>query len=240
MTYDTPSSFDLKRAGIAVSAFFFLAILTSSWAVAETGEPISTIFGMAKVVDGDTLEISGERVRLEGIDAPESGQTCGSASGAEWKCGLASAQALLRLTGGKDVACDSRGRDKYGRMLGICFADGIELNAELVRLGLAWAFVKYSQSYVTAEAEAKATKSGIWQGSAMPAWDYRHQGWKAAETAAPQGCAIKGNVSGKGRIFHMPWSPWYQRVTVEPARGERWFCSEGEALAAGWRPVAGG
>jgi hypothetical protein len=110
----------------------------------------------------------------------------------------------------------------------------------MVRQGLAWAFVKYSALYVAEEAAARQAKAGIWQGHATPAWEYRHREWMVAETAAPKGCAIKGNVSGKGRIFHMPWSPWYERVTVDEGRGERWFCSEGEALAAGWRPVAGG
>ncbi len=240
MTRLTPSSLTWKRAGFAVSAFFSFGIFGAHGVSAETGGAITTVSGHIVVVDGDTIEIGGERLRLEGIDAPETGQTCTTASGSTWKCGLAATQALRRLTDGKDVACDSRGRDKYGRMLGLCFADGVEINADLVRKGFAWAFVKYSALYVSDEALARSAKAGIWQGPATPAWDYRHRQWSVAETSAPEGCAIKGNVSGKGRIFHMPWSPWYERVTVDPARGERWFCSEGEALAAGWRPVAGG
>ena len=58
------------------------------------------------------------------------------------------------------------------------------------------------------------------------------------EQAAPNGCAIKGNVTAHGRIYHMPWSPWYEQVKIEARKGKRWFCSEAEALAAGWRPVA--
>ena len=48
---------------------------------------------------------------------------------------------------------------------------------------------------------------------------------------------IKGNITDNGRIYHMPWSPWYGKVRIDPARGERWFCNENEAMAAGWRPV---
>jgi hypothetical protein len=122
-------------------------------------------------------------------------------------------------------------------MLGICFVDGRDINAELVRSGLAWAFVKYSTSYVEAEGEARALKIGIWQAETEPAWVYREKRWQSAETGAPNGCAIKGNVTAKGNIYHMPWSPWYGKVRIEAAKGERWFCSEAEARQAGWRPA---
>ena len=78
---------------------------------------------------------------------------------------------------------------------------------------------------------------GIWQGESKPAWEYRAKRWAAAEEKAPEGCAIKGNVTKNGRIYHMPWSPWYAQIRIEPDKGKRWFCTEAEALAAGWRPV---
>ena len=87
------------------------------------------------------------------------------------------------------------------------------------------------------EAEARALKIGIWQAATMPPWEYRAGAWKVAESTAPSGCAIKGNVTKNGRLYHMPWSPWYGRTSVDQARGERWFCSEAEAMAAGWRPA---
>jgi hypothetical protein len=71
----------------------------------------------------------------------------------------------------------------------------------------------------------------------MPAWEFRARRWAAAEGAAPEGCAIKGNVTRNGRIYHMPWSPWYPQTRIETDKGKRWFCTEAEALAAGWRPV---
>ena len=194
--------------------------------------------GTARVIDGDTLDIAGTRVRLEGIDAPEIAQRCGRRFLGTWACGKGAARALRDLTSGREVACERRGTDKYGRMLGVCFADGRDVNAEMVRQGFAWAFVRYSDSYVAVEAKARAAKAGIWQGKAQPAWDYRDNRWANAEQTAPNGCAIKGNISSNGHIYHMPWSPWYGKVRVETDKGERWFCSEADAVAAGWRPVS--
>lgn len=194
--------------------------------------------GPARVIDGDTIEIAGERVRLEGIDAPEMAQTCGSRLGGTWACGRGAASALEHLVAGQRVRCEDRGTDKYGRILGVCLVGTRDINAEMVRDGHAWAFVKYSLSYIQQEAEARALRIGIWQGEAKPAWIFRAERWTAAEDAAPRGCAIKGNVSANGRIYHLPWSPWYGKVRIDEGKGERWFCSESEALAAGWRPVA--
>lgn len=195
------------------------------------------VSGSAKVIDGDTIDIGGTRVRLEGIDAPEAAQTCGQRWIGTWPCGQAASTELARLVNGTQVDCDSRGIDKYGRMLGVCFADGRDINAEMVRRGLAWAFVKYSTTYERVEADARTRKVGIWQGEAQPPWEYRHARWSTAEPAAPQGCAIKGNLTANGRIYHMPWSPWYDQIRMDPDKGKRWFCTEAEAVAAGWRPV---
>ena len=199
--------------------------------------PSSELAGRATVIDGDTLDINGARVRLEGIDAPETSQTCGRRWVGWWNCGQAASKALSALTGDRRVSCTRHGLDKYGRILGICSVDGEELNAAMVRSGMAWAFVKYSTAYVEIEGEAKAAKSGVWQGDAEAPWLYREKRWQTAEQAAPDGCAIKGNVTGQGHIYHMPWSAWYGKVKIEPAKGERWFCSESEAQKAGWRGV---
>jgi len=144
---------------------------------------------------------------------------------------------LASLVAKRAVSCESRGNDKYGRMLGICFVDGRDINAEMVRSGHAWAFVKYSTRYQAIEAEARKAKAGIWKGEAEPPWLFRERRWAAAETEAPKGCAIKGNVTSNGHIYHTPWSPWYAKVRVEPSKGERWFCSEAEAAKAGFRPA---
>jgi endonuclease YncB( thermonuclease family) len=219
---------------------FALAGVTVSLALASTADALtwfsgSEFSGTASVIDGDTLDIDGKRVRLEGIDAPETAQVCRRANGRDWSCGRAAADVLAGLVGARRVTCREEGTDKYDRVLGICSVDGVDINAELVRRGYAWAFVKYSERYVKEEAEAKAAAAGIWQGEAEPAWIYRQNRWKVAEGDAPKGCAIKGNITENGQIYHMPWSPWYGRVKVDIQRGERWFCSEAEAQNAGWR-----
>ena len=204
---------------------------------ARPSDPGDAITGSVRVIDGDTIGIGQLRVRLEGIDAPEVGQTCQAKGGATWPCGSAAATALEKLIAGNPVRCDRRGLDKYGRTLAVCFARGRDINADMVRQGLAWAFVKYSSSYVKEEAAARAEQRGIWQAATTPAWDYRKGHWETAEPQAPSGCAIKGNITKSGRIYHMPWSPWYAQIRMEPDKGKRWFCSEAEALTAGWRPV---
>jgi endonuclease YncB( thermonuclease family) len=202
-------------------------------------EPASAnqVVGVARIIDGDTISIGEVRIRLEGIDAPELGQTCPRERFGTWPCGQAAADELTRLLGTQDVACQNKGLDKYGRVLGLCVAGGLDVNAEMVRRGLAWAFVRYSTLYVAQEADARARKIGIWQGDAQPAWEYRANRWASVESEAPAGCAIKGNVTSHGRIYHMPWSPWYAQIKMDPEKGKRWFCSEGDAVAAGWRPV---
>lgn len=228
----------LRRWSVASALAGGLALGLLMLAPAAATTARATLSGSARIIDGDTLDIAGERVRLEGIDAPETAQRCPHRSFGTWACGKAATQMLQRLIAHRTVRCQSHGSDKYGRTLGVCFVDGRDVNAAMVRKGFAWAFVKYSRSYVEEEKEARAERVGIWQREAEPAWDYRKKRWNGAQTTAPRGCAIKGNVSANGRIYHMPWSRWYAKVRLDPARGERWFCSEAEALAAGWRPVA--
>ena len=105
----------------------------------------------------------------------------------------------------------------------------------MVAQGLAWAFVKYSDAYVVEEFKAREARIGIWQGAAQPAWGLREDAWEVAAKLAPDGCPIKGNISGSGKIYHMPWSKSYAKTRINVAQGERWFCDEAEAIAAGWR-----
>lgn len=226
----------LRPVAIALAAGLFLpsAFKSNARAPGDLGTHVS---GRAVVIDGDTLDVAGERIRLEGIDAPESDQTCSGGWFGTWKCGRASADHLRWLTGGRRVDCLSTGRDKYGRVLGLCTADGRDINAEMVRTGHAWAFVRYSTRYQIIEADARKARAGIWKGDAEPAWEFRARRWAAAEPVAPQGCAIKGNITANGHIYHMPWSPWYGKVRIDPNKGEQWFCSESDAVKAGFRPA---
>jgi endonuclease YncB( thermonuclease family) len=192
----------------------------------------------AKVVDGDTIDISGQRIRLHGIDTPEAKQTC-LRSGVAWLCGAEATKTLKELIGNSDVSCAERDLDGYGRVVAICRANGIDLNAAMVHSGMALAYRKYSDDYTGQEASAKAARRGLWAGQFVPPWDWRRGKRLASETAANDnatGCRIKGNVGSKGdRIYHMPGDRWYDRTVITASKGERWFCSEGEAKAAGWR-----
>ena len=238
MSSSSLTSFRLQRAGLLAGALLFCWHPVLATTGVSSPPILSTISGSAVVVDGDTIDIDGQRIRLEGIDAPETAQTCLAPDGSPWPCGRAASKALSAMVNSKDVSCDSTGNDKYGRFLGICYADGQDLNAAMIDAGMAWAFVRYSMIYASRETAARASKIGVWQGSAEAPWEYRHKGWQDAGLVAPKGCAIKGNVSHSGQIYHMPWSPWYGKVKVDIDRGERWFCSEADALAAGWRPAA--
>ena len=112
----------------------------------------------------------------------------------------------------------------------------VDVSATLTREGLAWAYVRYSEDYLGEEAEARAAGRGIWQARSQPAWVYRADSWQRAAAEAPAGCAIKGNINREGeRIYHTPWSPAYARTRISTEKGERWFCYEAEAQAAGWR-----
>jgi endonuclease YncB( thermonuclease family) len=197
------------------------------------------VAGPAKVIDGDTLAVAGQHIRLFGIDAPEAEQTCAAPGGKPWHCGKAASEAMRRLTRSEPVRCEGHETDRYSRLVARCWLGSTDLGGALVAKGLAWAFVRYSESYVEAEAEARSSRIGVWQGRAEPPWEFRkHAGRRATGgVAAPDSrCAIKGNISRGGkRIYHMPGQKDYGRTVIDTAAGERWFCNETEAGAAGWR-----
>lgn len=217
-----------EEAGFRLRLVFLAKVLLLSCSVASAAET-------PQVVDGDTMDVAGVRYRLHGIDAPETGQKCRNARGGNWPCGQAAIAALEELVEGRQVQCDDRGSDDYGRTIAVCSADGRDINHGMVAAGLAWAFRKYSEDYVDTENQARELKSGIWQAPTQPAWEYRSEKWAVAQQTAPSGCPIKGNISKGGKIYHAPWSPWYAKTKVSASQGERWFCSEAEAIAAGWR-----
>lgn len=186
------------------------------------------------IVDGDTIDIDETRYRIHGIDAPEHGQKC-SALGDLWPCGKQATARLSAMIEGREVRCEPIEPDGRGRIVARCFADDFDIGEAMVESGFAWAFLRYSRDYVGAEGRARQAGRGVWRGPATTPWDYRAERWRVAEQRSPDGCPIKGNISRNGRIYHSPWSPWYGRTKISPEKGERWFCSEDEAVANGWR-----
>ena len=129
--------------------------------------------GRASVIDADTIEIHGERIRLHGVDAPEGRQNCFMPDNTPWRCGQQGALALSDFLGSAPVSCERLDTDRYGRMVGRCNAQGQDVSAWLVVSGWAMAYVKYSRDYVVAEQIAREARLGIWQGTVQPPWEWR-------------------------------------------------------------------
>ncbi len=133
------------------------------------------LVGTASVRDGDTIEIHGQRIRLQGVDAPESGQACTRPDGSSWRCGQAAALALADKIGRSPVRCESSGTDRYGRMLATCWLGGLNLNRWLVSEGHAVAYRRFSTEYAGAEEEARRARRGIWAGTFTTPEQWRHR-----------------------------------------------------------------
>ena len=117
------------------------------------------------VVDGDSLEMGQERVRLYGIDAPEYVQYCYDAQGQKYQCGLQAKDFLTALVQNEKLSCQHIGTDRYGRSLKECFLkNGESLNRMMVASG--WA-VDYAKVYLPEEQQARRDKKGVWQGKFM-------------------------------------------------------------------------
>ncbi|GAB4814195.1 hypothetical protein N2152v2_001241 [Parachlorella kessleri] len=261
-----PSVWESMQRGAWQAGLSFLAALTLASGPAYAGE---VLLGPARVVDGDTMQVAGTRIRMYGIDAPETAQSCRK-SGKDYSCGLDAKAALEAKVGQAPVACEVKNKDLYGRSVAACYANsgaGGDLGAYLVENGYAVAYRQYSKEYIPLEEQAKAAKRGIWAGSFQEPAEWRKEhprnrsspagATPAAVVAAvpiagvtklpaaavpaakmppnPQ-CPIKGNINAKGeRIYHVPGGKSYDATAIAVSEGERWFCSESEAVAAGWR-----
>lgn len=121
------------------------------------------------ITDGDTLKLNGVTYRLWGIDAPETKQDCPDG----WAAGQLATTHLQALIAGRNVICEGRDTDRYGRTVAMCRAGGEDLGAKMVRDGYAWAFVRYSADYASQEALAKKEMRGVHRHGCIPAWEWR-------------------------------------------------------------------
>jgi len=144
---------------MAVTTWFFSILIIVSFAPKLDSK---TIIGNAKVIDGDTIHIGSNKIRLHGIDAPETNQTC-EKNNVEWYCGKDSAQILINFINNQKVTCDVKGTDKYKRYISVCFVNNIDMNEFMVRNGWAIAYRYYSKDYAESEDRAKKDNIGIWQ-----------------------------------------------------------------------------
>lgn len=192
------------------------------------------VSGVARVSDGDTVHIAGQSIRLHGIDAPETGQDCLRANGEVFACGKWATRQLRRMVEGKVLTCTGSEHDRYNRLVAKCFLDGQDIAIPLVDQGIVIAYRKYSMDYVGVEKGAAIAARGLWSMKFQEPGTWRIKGSLAD---AQRACAIKGNITKNGHIYHMPGQPYYGVTRIDEARGERWFCTQSEARQAGWRPA---
>ena len=231
-----------------MTRYLAIALLTLAGATASAA-PFS---GIGRSIDGDSLMVGQQEIRLFGIDAPELTQTC-TRGGQPWACGSAAAEQLSKLIAGKQVKCEPVGADKYGRILARCTAGNTDINRIMVSSGYALAYRRYSMDFNSAGESAKLAMRGIWSGTFELPSEVRHPGddYKIESPAEEQqsrrerpvtasigsrpqskgGCRIKANHSRRGEwIYHLPGMPYYSQTVAEEI-----FCTEAEARAAGYR-----
>jgi micrococcal nuclease len=220
--------------------------VSSSTSIAEPAVNQQTLSLVDRVIDGDTIGLqNGDRVRYIGIDTPEVVDPRKPV-----QCfGVEAARRNKELVEGKSVRLekDVSDRDKYGRLLRYVYLqDGTFVNLELIKEGYAAASifppdVKYADVFNAAEKEARGLKRGLWNSCPLfgsPATSAVSSAAAGSEVATSGNniCVIKGNISSGGeKIYHLPGCAYYDKTRIDEARGERWFCSEAEAIAAGWR-----
>jgi len=230
---------------------FFACVLSAGQALS------AEVSGVPRIVDADTLYIDAHKIRLSGVDAPETDQVCLDARGQTNTCGIEAKNRLQERFGGRPLTCTLSGTDLYGRSLGDCAADGESISRWLVRNGWALAFRKYSTTFIADEDYARERKVGLWAGAFIAPWDWRHRSGatvilgaldvtkdaqrkllspqNASEPPDPN-CVIKANMSRSGEcIYHVPGGRFYDRLRMESHADRRWYCNEAEAEAAGCR-----
>lgn len=214
--------------------------------------------GPAAVIDANTLDMTGSRVRLVGLDAPERKQSC-TRSGEDWACGEEAARTLAAIIAEQAITCVAQGSDATGRTLAACKVRNIDIGQELLRRGMAIVLGDAPPGYAEASGIAQSLQYGLWAGDFQ-----KPSEWRAAHPSASRrevrqdregterppgraravserrytnalGCAIKGNRSRRGEwIYHLPGQAYY-----EDTRPEELFCTEREAMAAGYRRAKG-
>jgi endonuclease YncB( thermonuclease family) len=227
--------------------FLILAAIAALFGLKVEPDRPAGPHGALRVVDADTYDVGDARIRLHGVDAPEKRQTCLDADGEEWDCGAWAIERVRAYWEGRAATCEALDTDRYGRTVARCAVDGEDLGSWLVSGGMALAYRDYSTDYVVQEAHAQGARVGLWRGEFQRPQDYRRNPDATLADAmqggvtdvvlmeAPQGCDIKGNISGAGKIYHQPGTAHYTATTIDDSKGERWFCSPEEAEAAGWR-----
>ena len=133
----------------------------------------NVLSGIPKVIDGDTIKINDISVRLHGIDTPERNQKCKDKNNFFYFCGRVATKALISIIDQTVINCDEKDKDKYGRVVAVCFRAGEDINAIMVKEGMGIAYRYYSKDYVEEEEYAKNNKLGIWSGEFIEPYQWR-------------------------------------------------------------------
>ncbi len=239
------------------SAFVFLfALAASLWSTGDLQASQPLFCTVTRVVDGDTLivacgERQSEKIRLIGVDTPETKhptkpvQYFGREASAFTKKMCQGKEAKLEFD---QAYAAKKHRGVYGRLLAYVYIkkpDGtwFDLNAELIKQGYAHAYTRFPfsrmEEFRRLEREAREAGRGLW-GEAGNSNDQMAPTTPAAtkgQRYEKNGqCLIKGNINSRGKkIYHLPGMRYYKQTKINEAKGEKWFCTEEEAQAAGWR-----
>lgn len=226
---------------VCSSLIFALSFLSLFQIAGATITPIvnkKTFYQVIRVIDGDTIEvrigIKKEKVRLIGIDTPETVDPRKPV-----QCfGKEASQKAKKLMLNKKIRLEAdetgSNKDKYNRLLRYVYLkDGTLVNEYMVKEGYAFTYIQFPFKYMTKfkqyQSEAQSANKGLWNVNTCPQQD-------SVVNEKKEGCVIKGNVNSTGdKIFHIPGGAYYDKTIIDESVGEQWFCSEADALAAGWR-----
>jgi endonuclease YncB( thermonuclease family) len=131
--------------------------------------------GIPSIHDGDTVTVSGVKIRLKGIDAPEKGQFCLDSKSQPWACGEAALAELAKKAGDRPWTCHVSGRYSFDRLLGSCRVDGEDIQRWMVRSGLALSYTRYTHVYDADEKTAREERAGLWSGAFIRPEAWRHR-----------------------------------------------------------------
>lgn len=232
-----PSGFRTAAFALALAALFVLAAGRSP---ARSEEPVGRIVGdrhTISVIDGDTIQIGHKIIQLAGIDAPEIGQMC-LHDGEPWKCGLEAAYALHKLIelAAEPIVCTDATVGKNGVITATCEGPHENLAISLLRAGYVFALPNDPFYYRSIEDHARNAKLGVWGGKFVLPWEWRKGERLPGETEKTDPpCEVIGKISPTGeRLYYVPTDPGFDKIKVDPAHGDRRFCSDQAARAAGW------
>ena len=147
----------------------FLVLIINTLAFSKVLNASSSL----KIIDGDTIILNSEKIRLYGIDTPEIKQTCTDNYGHTYLCGVKAKLELEKIIGSRKVSCIKKTKDRYKRSISICYVDKKDINSLMVKRGWALAYRKYSKKYVKDEAIAKFNHAGMWSGKFIAPWKWR-------------------------------------------------------------------